>query len=341
MTGPQTVLVSGGAGFIGSQLIEALLREGHHVRTFGRSPRPAGLPAEVDYRQFDLAGTDLVDQLVGDVDLVLHSAGASTTVAGPDEMEEVNVCGTAQLAQAALEAGVGRFVHLSTSSVYGTKVSLPQPITEDAECHPSPGYGETKLRAEQAVADAGEKGLETAILRPATVFGPGAVKLVASTILDAAIERYAGLTAFEVPAEPIELRLVHIDDVVDACLHLASSPEAVGGVFNLTAGVYPTSHEIAQAVADEVGLELTFADEEDPGPRFEWRQEVRERMLAAGMAEQIVLSPERIRFLRKANPNNRLSLEALAATGFRPQVTDLAKAVRESVGWYRARRWIL
>lgn len=337
-----TVLVTGGTGFIGSHLVSALTRDGHHVRTFGRSPRAEALPAAVDYWQFDLdSGQQLIDQMMGDVDVVVHAAGASTTTADTDEMEEVNVCGTVQVAQAAYEAGVGRFVYVSTSSVYGTKVPLPQPITEDAECHPSPGYGETKRRAEQAVQEFGDKGLETAILRPATVFGPGAVKLVASTILDAAIERYAGSSTFEVPGEPVELRLVHIDDVVAACWHLATAPAAAGGVFNLTAGVYPDSHEVGAAVADELGLELKLTDDEEPGLPVERRQQVRDQMLAEGMSDDIVLSSERVRFLRKANPNNRLSLDALEATGFSPRVTDIPAAVRESVRWYHAHRWIL
>lgn len=338
---PKTVLVTGGTGFIGSHLVAALSQQGHHVRTFGRSPRSERLPAEVDYWQFDLDGTQLIDQVMGDVDVLIHAAGASTTTSDAQEMENVNVCGTTQLAQAAYEAGVGRMVYVSTSSVYGTKVPLPQPISENAECHPSPGYGETKLRAEHAVREFGDKGLETAIVRPATVFGPGAVKLVASTILDAAIERYAGLSAFEVPADPVELRLVHIDDVVDACWHLATAPDAAGGVFNLTAGMYPSSHEVGAAVADELGLELTLTDDDDPGLSTERRQQLREQMLAEGMTDDIVLSSERIRFLRKANPNNRLSLDALAATGFSPRITDIPTAVRDSVRWYRARRWIL
>jgi UDP-glucose 4-epimerase len=341
MSTPPTALVSGGTGFIGSHVAAALLQSGYHVRTVGRRPPEDARPAGMDHWQVDVASTELLDQVVGDVDVVIHTAGAATTKAGPQEMEEVNVGGTARLAEAAVAAGARRFVYVSTSSVYGTKVRLPQPVTEDTTCHPSPGYGETKLRAEQAVRQAGDKGLETAILRPTNVFGPGAIKLVASTILDAAIERYAGLATFEVPREPVELRMVHIDDVVDACLHVAESPQAAAGVFNLASGVYPSSHEIAQAVADEIGLELALSDAAEPGLSFERRQEVRAAMLAEGMRDKIVLSEQRLRVLRKANPNNRLSLQALADTGFQPRVTDVTKAVRELVRWYRLHGWIL
>ncbi|PSO52152.1 MAG: hypothetical protein BRC31_05265 [Actinobacteria bacterium QS_5_72_10] len=265
MSTPPTALVSGGTGFIGSHVAAALLQSGYHVRTVGRRPAEDARPAGMEHWQVDVASTELLDQVVGDVDVVIHTAGAATTKAGPQEMEEVNVGGTARLAEAAVAAGARRFVYVSTSSVYGTKVRLPQPVTEDTTCHPSPGYGETKLRAEQAVRQAGDKGLETAILRPTNVFGPGAVKLVASTILDAA----------------------------------------------------------------------------EPGLSFERRQEVRAAMLAEGMRDKIVLSEQRLRVLRKANPNNRLSLQALADTGFQPRVTDMTKAVRELVRWYRLHGWIL
>lgn len=341
MSEQQTALVSGGGGFIGLQLVEALTERGDHVRTFGRRPRPEELPDEVDYRRFDLGGTDLVDPLVGDVDVLYHVAGASSTTSTPEEMEEVNVGGTTQLLQAAYEAGVRRVVHVSTSSVYGNQVPLPQPVSEDAECHPGAGYAESKWRAEQVAWEYAAKGLEVAVLRPVTVFGPGAVKLVASVVLDAAIERFAGLDAFAVPREPVEMRLVHVDDVIDACLHLAASDSAPGRAFNLASGVYPSSHEIAEPIAEELGLRLELSDDSDPGLPTERRREIHEQMLAAGMRDRLVLSSQRIRYLRKANANNRLSMEALAGTGFQPRHTDIPAELRESVRWYEAQGWIV
>ncbi|HEX2027322.1 MAG TPA: NAD(P)-dependent oxidoreductase [Nitriliruptorales bacterium] len=336
-----TALVTGGTGFVGGHMVRALQDQGRPVRTCGRRPRPDDLPEGVDYRTVDLTSDESLDELFEGVGDVFHFAGASSSTSTPEQMERVNVTGTERLLQAAYESGVGRVVHVSTSSVYGKEVSLPEPVPEDAECHPSPGYAETKWQAEQVAWGFADKGLPVVVLRPVTVYGPGAIKLVASTILDAAIERFAGLDAFAVPSEPVELRLVHVDDVVAACSHLAASDEAVGRAFNLAAGVYPSSHVVAEPLADEVGIALELTDDPDAGLSYERRAEERDKMLAAGMTEGILLKEERIRFLKKANPNNRLSLDALESTGFRPQVTDIPANVRASVRWYREQRWII
>ena len=334
-------LVTGGTGFLGWHLVDTLLRRGQQVRTCGRGLRPDTLPADVDYHQADLTDRGPFDKLVADVDAVIHAAGAASSTSTPDEMEAVNVTGTAQLLQAALDAGVPRVVHVSTSSVYGKEKALPQPVVEDAECHPGAGYAASKLRAEQVAWRYARSGVPVAILRPATIFGPRAVKLVASTILDAAIERYARLEVFAVPRAPVEMRLVHVEDVVDACLHLARHDGVTGKAFNLDSGVYPTSHEVGRAVAASLGMELGLSDEPSPGLPLEERRSTHQRMLEAGMRGDILLPEERIRYLKKSNRNNRLSLAALAGTGFAPRVTDIDAAVRDSARWYAEHRWII
>lgn len=338
---PRVALVTGGTGFIGQHLVAALASGGWVVRVLGRRARPDSLPAPVEYRQVDLIGDEALDDAMRGVTHVFHVAGASSSRSSPEEMEALNVEGTERLLDAAHRAGARRFVYVSTSSIYGKKVPLPQPIREDVEAHPDPGYSESKWQAEQVVWRFGGKGLPVAVLRPVTVYGPGAIKLLASTTLDAAIERFAGLGTLAVDREPVELRMVHVDDVVAALLHLAQVDAAVGRAFNLSAPTYPSSHEVAEAVADEAGLALELSDDPDAGLSYEERTAVRNEMLEAGMSDQILLQRERVRFLRKANPNNRLSLDALHSTGFAPGVTDLPASIRTSVRWYRDQGWIL
>lgn len=334
-------VVMGGTGFIGRHLIQALDRYGWRVRVCGRRPRPHELPATVDYRQADLTADPPLDEVCREATHIFHLAGASSSRSSPEEMQRVNVAGAQRLFEAAAGARVHRVVHVSTSTVYGKKVALAQPITEDAKAHPDPGYGQTKWEAEQVAWRYADKGVAVTILRPVSVYGPGAIKLLASTTLDAAIERFAGLAAFVVDRQPVELRMVHIDDVVAALMHLATNQAVVGRAFNLSAETYPTSHEVAEAVAEAVGIDLEFSDDPDAGLSYDERAAVRERMLAAGMQGDILLQPQRIRFLKKTNRNNRLSLDALASTGFRLGVTDLPASIRASVRWYRDHRWIL
>jgi nucleoside-diphosphate-sugar epimerase len=334
-------VVTGGTGFLGRRLIQALDSGGWRVRVCGRRPRPHDLPATVDYRQADLAADQPLDEVCNQATHVFHLAGASSSRSSDEEMERVNVGGTERLCAAAARARVRRIVHVSTSAVYGKNVALPQPIREDVEAHPDPGYSGTKWQAEQVVWRYADKGVPVAVLRPVTIYGPGAIKLLASTILDAAIERFAGLDAFAVDRQPVELRMVHIDDVVAALMHLATNEAAVGGTFNLAAETYPTNHAVAEAVTGEVGIALELSDDADAGLSYDERAAVHERMLATGMRDDILLPPQRIRFLKKANRNNRLSLDALRSTGFRLSVTDLPASIRASVRWYRDHRWIL
>jgi nucleoside-diphosphate-sugar epimerase len=272
---------------------------------------------------------------------VFHLAGASSSRSDDDEMQRTNVVGTGRLIAAAGSESVERFVHMSTTAVYGEEVQLPVPVVEDVEPHPSRGYGKAKWGAEQAVWAAGADGLAVVVLRPVSVYGPGAVKLVASAALDVAIEHRAGLDRLAVDRSPIDQRLLHIDDLVDATLHLADHDGAVGRAFNITSGVYPTSLEVAEVLADQFGMALEPHDGPDCGLPHEERTAVREAMLADGMTDDILFTPQRFRFMAKANRNNRLSIEALESTGFRLGHTDTRAGIADTVAWYRDHRWLL
>lgn len=310
------------------------------MRTCGRRPRPAWLPAGVGYAAVDLAGDEPLDDLVGGVDVVFHLAGASSSRSDQEEMLRSNVGGTERVATAALEAGASRFVHMSSTSVYGEEEQLPSPVPETVEPRPSRGYGKAKWLAEQALARVADKGLATVVVRPVSVHGPGGVKLVASAMLDAALEARAGLGSFAVHRVAVEQRVLHVDDLVAACVHLASCDDAVGRVFNVGSGQYPTSHEVAAWLADAFGLQVSLDDDPDCGPGYEERRRMWDEARAAGMTDDIILTRERLRFMRKVNPNNRISLDALAATGFEVRHPDMAADIGPLLAWYRRHHWL-
>lgn len=343
-------LVTGATGYVGSHLVTALASAGWEVRASGRRPRPPGpsdppsatssLPADVDYRPADLADDDLAP-IVDGVTHVFHLAGASSSRSDDDEMQRTNVVGTGRLVGAAASAEVERFVHMSSTSVYGEEEQLPLPVSEDTEVHPSRGYGKAKWGAEKEVWSAAAAGLPAVVLRPVSVYGPGAVKLVASAALDVAIERHAGSDRVAVAREPVEQRLLHIDDLIGATLHLAGHDGAVGRAFNLASGVYPTSHEVAGILADEFAMSLELADGTDCGLPADERAAARAEMLAAGMTDDILFTPRRFRFMAKSNRNNRLSIDALESTGFRVAHTDTRSGISETIAWYREHRWLV
>jgi nucleoside-diphosphate-sugar epimerase len=335
-------LVTGATGFIGARLVPALMERGWTVRASGRRERPGGLPAAAEYRAVDLAGDDDLAPLLKDVTHVFHLAGASSSTSSVEEMHRGNVVATERLMDAAgRSATLERVLYLSSTSVYGEEVQLPIPVPEDVEPHPSRAYGKAKWAAEQVVWAADQAGMPVIIVRPVSVYGPGNVKLLASAVLDAAVERFAGERVLPVPAEKIEQRLVHIDDVVRACLHLAVHPWSTGLAYNLVFPSYPSSHRVAEVIGDELAMVVRVSDDADCGLGYQARSAAREQMLAAGMEPDILFTKERFRFMRKANPNNRLSIDALLSTGFHFEGSDLESGIRSTVAWYRDHRWIL
>ena len=344
MAATPKALVTGATGYIASHLIPTLVEAGWDVLATGRRREPPPLPAGVDYAAANLVKDDpwVFSGLMERITHVFHLAGASSSLSDQKEMEQVNVDGTRRLLQAAKPWPIQRFVHMSSTSVYGEEVELPSPVPEDVERHPSRGYGKAKDGAERMVEEFAAGGLPTVVVRPVTVYGPGNVKLLASTILDVAIERFAARDRIPVAATPIEQRLVHIDDVVAAAIHLATVDGAVGRAFNVVLPQYPSSHEVAAMVADAFGLAVELVDDPDAaGLSYDARAETHGRMVEEGMKPSILLSKERFRFLRKANRNNRLSVEALEGTGFEFSRTDLAASIGATVDWYRANRWVL
>ncbi len=339
-------LVTGTTGFIAARLVPALLADGFRVRATGRRPRPDDLPDEAEYQPADLVTDDLADLCAG-VTHVFHLAGASSSKSNQEEMERNNIDATARLLDAARQGPSGppsggrgpleRFVHMSSTSIYGEEKQLPLPVREDVEPNASRGYGKAKWGAEQEVWARSGDGMPVVVLRPVTVYGPGATKLLASAILDTAIERAAGLPRLAVAAEPMEQRLVHVDDLIAATIHLSRSPEAVGRAFNVVDGIYPSSHDVAGVLADCFGMDVEVGGE---GLDEDRRRKVHEHLVDQGMEPAILFTPDRLRLMTKTNRNNRLSTEALESTGFRFTRTDFAAAVADNVEWYRSKGWL-
>ncbi len=338
-----TALVTGATGFVGSHLVPHLLGEGYSVRATGRRPRPGWLAPAAEYVALDLVEDD-ADRLRGALDgisHVFHLAGASSSTATQEEMDRANVEGTRRLLAAAHDGALERFVHMSSTSVYGEEVQLPQPVYEDVEPHPSRGYGKAKWATEGVVWERARASMPVAVVRPVTVYGPGNVKLLASVILDVAIERSMGLGAVVIPAEPVEQRLVHIDDLVRATAHVAVDDGAVGRAFNVVGETYPSSHEVARIVAKAFDMAVELSEEPACGPSFEQRSRAHDDMVARGLVPTILVTGGRFRFLAKANRNNRVSVDALTGTGFRFRETDFEASVTGTVEWYREHRWVL
>lgn len=337
---PRHALLTGATGFIASHLLPALLADGWSVRACGRRPRPEWFPDEVDYRSVDLARPEGLEALYDGVTHLFHLAGASSSTSTDEEMHRFNVVATRNLLLAA-PAGLERALHMSSTSVYGEEVQLPVPVTEEVQPSPSRGYGKAKWLTEQEVWSRGDAGMAVVVLRPVSVFGPANTKLLGSAVLDTAMEAWSGRRTLAVPARPIEQRLVHIDDLVRATLHLAGHDAAVGRAYNVVAEEYPSSHDVARILAEAFEMVVELDDDADCGPSYEERASLHRQMLECGMRPDILLTEQRFRFMAKSNRNNRLSVDALSATGFTFSRGELEPAIRETIAWYRENRWVI
>jgi len=179
MPEPNTILVTGGCGYLGSSLIRALpdAFPGATVRILDNLQREThrallGLPAGARYSflEGDILDGASVRRALEGVDAVVHLAALVRTpmsFENPTWMEQVNHWGTARLLEACLEAGVERFVYPSSAAVYGPG----GPFAEDEPCHPVGPYANSKLQAERAVVAAGERGLTVNVLRLGMLYG--------------------------------------------------------------------------------------------------------------------------------------------------------------------------
>ncbi len=338
------MLVTGATGFLARHVVAALAGDNAEVRSTARGSRPSWLDPVVGYLPADLTA-EVPGELLEGVTHVIHLAGASSSRSTEDEMRLVNVTGTAHLAQAILRhAPMARLVHVSSTSVYGEQAQLPLPVREDGPLLPSRPYGKTKLEGEQEVLDATGKGLRAVIVRPVTVFGAFNTKLLASAILDASLERAAGSTELVLGAEPVSLRIVHAADAARAFVHLGlrCGDEVLGRAFNLSLPEFPTSHEVGAAIARALAMTPLMVEDGTPPLEGAERQAAWQGLVDAGsLVPEILLSARRLQFLTRPNPNNALSLDALTATGFNFQHTDLDLEVAGLASWFTEHRWII
>lgn len=172
-------LVTGGAGFIGSNIVEELVKRGERVRVLdnfatGREENIAGLRDQVDFIEGDIRDTDTVNRAVDGVRFVIHQAALASvprSIADPTSNNQVNVQGTLNLLEAAQRHGVERFVYASSSSVYGDSEQLPK--VETMTPNPKSPYAVAKLAGEHYCRVFSDlHGLTTVSLRYFNVFGP-------------------------------------------------------------------------------------------------------------------------------------------------------------------------
>ncbi len=276
-------LVTGGAGFIGSNIVEELVRQGQDVRVLddlstGKEENLAPFMDRIDFRKGDVRDADDVREALKDVDLVLHQAAlrsVARSVEQPVVTNDVNVSGTLNLLMLAKEAGVRRLVYASSSSVYGNCDSYPQ--KETLTPNPISPYGVSKLAGEYYCRIfAGTMGLETVSLRYFNVFGPRQnPESRYSAVVPAFISMLSKHQPCTIDGDGKQSRdFTFVANVVDANLAACEVPGVSGKVFNVASGrdysVLDVERELKKILGRDIGpvygpkrpgdVDRTFAD---------------------------------------------------------------------------------
>ncbi|WP_436796294.1 GDP-mannose 4,6-dehydratase [Actinospongicola halichondriae] len=312
-----THLITGVAGFIGSQLAEALIATGDNVvgvdcftPYYDRSDKESNLATLRQSDRFAFHDLDLrhdpIEPLLDGVDVVEHQASQpGVRLSWSDEFRsysECNVLATQRLLEASRQMGIARFVYASSSSIYGNAGRYP--VLESDLPRPHSPYGVTKLAAEHLCnLYARNYGVSTVSLRYFTVYGPRQRPDMAHHRL---IESALDQTPFPLYGDGSHVRdFTFVGDVVRANILAAGADTAPGTVVNICAGGSTSMRELIDAVGDAVGRPVVI-DEQPPQPGD----------------------------VDRTGGSNELARENL---GWAP-TTDLADGIRAQVEWHRGRR---
>ena len=253
----QNYLVTGGTGFIGSNIVEALINQGESVRVLdncatGKLSNLEGIINQIEFIQGDIRDLSVVREAVKDMDYVLHQAAlpsVARSVDVPIATNEVNVTGTLNVLVAAKDEKVKRVVYASSSSVYGNSPVLPK--REDMPANPISPYAISKYTGEQyckvfySLYD-----LETVVLRYFNVFGPrqspnsqyaAAIPIFIKAFLESKTPTIFG--------DGTQSRdFTFIENVVRANLLACHVEEAAGETFNIACGKRTTINDLARTI---------------------------------------------------------------------------------------------
>lgn len=305
------VLVTGGAGFIGSHLSEALVRAGHDVRVLdnlfsGRLDNLGPVRRDVRVVEGDCADPAVARRAVKGVEAVFHEAAVPSvarSVNDPLRSHTANATATLTMLVAARDAGVRRFVYAGSSSVYGSNPGLPK--RESMSPAPLSPYAVGKLMGEHYLrVFATLYGMETLTLRYFNVFGPrqdasspysGVISLFVNGILDG--------TTLTIHGDGRQSRdFTYVENVVQGNLLALAAKDAHGQVLNLATGARISLRTLVRTLSRELGRKADVVyDEARPGD------------------------------VKHSQADITLARRAL---GYRPSV-DFETGLRRTIAWYR------
>jgi dihydroflavonol-4-reductase len=328
-SGPLAV-VTGASGFVGSHIVDELLRHGARVRCLVRPSSPLhwldGKPVEIVRLGFDQVGP--IEEVLRDARWIVHAAGL-TRARSAKEFHEANVVVTERVLRAATSNGGGieRFVLISSQAAAGPADMTGRPVMESERPDPASPYGVSKLRAEELTLLLRDR-LPVVVIRPSAVYGPR----------DNAI--YKLFVAVKWHVLPVlrnrgRFTLIYVEDLARAVRLTLTHPRAPGQVFFVGEPDVTDYGELGQAVRNAVG---TWAVTVQPPGLLLHAGALAAEAFAMLTGRPAVLSREK---LREITAGDWVCSSAKIRTqlGWDPEVA-LEEGVRRTAAWYREVGWL-
>ncbi|NEW08847.1 SDR family NAD(P)-dependent oxidoreductase [Paenibacillus sp. SYP-B3998] len=266
------ILITGADGFIGSHLVEELIRAGYNVRAFvyynsfnswgWLDSSSADIKNELDVFSGDIRDPYGVKEAMKGCDTVLHLASLIAipySYHSPDTYVDTNIKGTLNVLQAARELGVSKVVHTSTSEVYGTAKYVP--INEDHPLQGQSPYSASKIGADQ-MALSFYRSFETpvAVIRPFNTYGPRqSARAVIPTIIT---QLASGNEIIKLGALSPTRDFNYVKDTVRGFISIMNSEKALGEVINIGSNYEISIGETVKAIADVMGKKVEIETDE-------------------------------------------------------------------------------
>ncbi len=274
------VLVTGGGGFIGSNLVRALLERGDDVRVldnFSTGSRANLADLDVEVVEGELRSYERVHNAVRGVEIVFHLGALGSvprSVQDPLTSNAVNVDGTLNVLLAARDEGVRRVVFSSSSSVYGTRRELP--VTEDQSPDPLSPYGVAKLAAERYCVSFSRvyESFESVVVRYFNVFGPRQSPVSQyAAVIPLFITAIAAGAPIRIDGDGEQSRdFTYVSNVVDGTILAGEVPGVSGQIFNVAASAPASVNHVAETIGRILGqpVEKQFAPTRAGDIRDSW-----------------------------------------------------------------------
>ncbi|MFZ5862549.1 MAG: NAD-dependent 4,6-dehydratase LegB [Nitrospirota bacterium] len=308
------VMITGADGFIGSHLAEMLVRRGASVRalslynsfnTWGWLEE-IGCRNDIDVVVGDIRDAHLLKKISQDIDVIFHLAALIAipySYSAPDSYVQTNITGTVNVVQAALENGVDRVVHTSTSEVYGTARYVP--IDENHPLQPQSPYSASKISADAlALSFFHAFQLPVTIARPFNTYGPRqSARAVIPTVITQIL---SGIRRIKLGSLHPTRDFTYVEDTCRGLVALAESDEAVGVAVNIGSHAEISIGETVTLIKDLIGRADVTVD-----------------------SESARIRPERSEVERLVCDHSKL----YKLTGFRPTI-DLRDGLKRTIEWF-------